>query len=110
MAETGVIEDILTDSKDETDLAKVVDILLNSRHKRRKTILRNRQVSSLTTMDVLAQIYDIPFLKQWVDNYTEWRTSGDGGQGRKDIVDITKFSIERQNRMQDRVLDAMQRS
>jgi hypothetical protein len=76
---------------EESDFSKVVDTLLNDKYKRRKTILNNSQVGKITTIDVLAQIYNIDFFRRWVNNFAEWRTSGDGGKGRQDIVDISKF-------------------
>lgn len=87
-------DDLQPDSynvQEQTDFSKVVDLLLNDRYKRRKTILQTFQVAPLTTIDVMSIIYDIPFLKMWVRHFAEWRTSGDGGKGRKDIVDISKF-------------------
>ena len=91
MPDSSVIDDIQQEGDEVSDFSKVVDILLNDDYKRRKTILNNRQVTALTTIDVLAQLYDVKFLQQWVNFYAEWRTSGDGGKGRKDIVDISKF-------------------
>lgn len=109
MKDTAVLDDIKTDEKTESDLNKVVKILLDDNYKRRKTILSNRQVSPITVLDVLAQIYEVEFLKVFCDNYSEWRTSGDGGKGRQDIVEITKYSIERENQRQRDILEAMGR-
>lgn len=99
---TAIIDDIRKEGKEKSDFSQVVETLLNDKYKRRKTILNdNRQVTKLTTIDVIAQIYDIGFLKQWVNNYAEWRTSGDKGKGRQDIVDISKAhydEIREQNR------------
>lgn len=81
--------------------------MLNNRYKRRKTILSNQQVSVLTTLDVISQLYDIPFLKEWVDYYAEWRTSGDGGKGREDIVEISKYHYAQQEQQQQQLIDAL---
>ena len=89
--ESSVLDDIFYERQEVSDFSKVTELLMNNRFKRRKTILSNRQVAKLTTIDVLSQIYDIQFLKHWVNYYAEWRTSGDKGKGRKDIVDISKF-------------------
>lgn len=92
--ESGVISDIMFSAgQNDTDFSKVSQLLLNEDYKRRKTILENFQVAPITTISVIAQIYDIPFLKQWVDEFSEWRTSGDGGKGRQDIVDISKAAV-----------------
>ena len=73
-----------------SDLSKVVETLTDETHKRRKTILRGREIPLLSTMDVVSQLWDIKFLKYWVDYYAEWKTSGDGGRGRNDIVEVAK--------------------
>lgn len=90
--ETAIEDDIQKDTTAEkSDYKEALDLLFNDKFKRRKTILNNEQVHLITTMDVIAQIYDIPFLKSWIDWYGEWRTSGDGGIGRSDIVEISKY-------------------
>jgi len=85
------------------------EVLMDNRFKRRKTILTNRQVTILTTLDVLAQLYDIPFLKKWVDCFAEWRTSGDKGRGRSDITDIFKFSSLHQTEKAKELLSLIRR-
>jgi hypothetical protein len=107
---TAIEDDISHESRDAvSDLSNVVDILLNDSYKRRKTILDNRQVTKLTIIDVLSQLYDIEFLKEFVSYYSQWRTSGDKGKGRQDIVDITKFSIEREDQKMKEVIDSLGR-
>lgn len=85
-------DDIIRETDRESDHAKVVETLLNDKYRRRKTILKNRQVVPLTFMDVISQVYEVIILQQWVVYFGEYRTSGDGGKGRKDIVDISKFA------------------
>ena len=87
-----------------SDFSKVVDILLNDNYKRRKTILNNRQVGKITTIDILSQIYDITFLKNWVNNFAEWRTSGDNGKGRQDIVEISKHQYAEMKEQREELL------
>ena len=89
-----------------SDLSKVTEILLNEKWKRRKTILKIRIISALTTLETIANIWNVEFLKNWIPTYTEYLTSGDG-RGRQDIVDITKFSIENESKRQDRIVDMM---
>jgi len=98
--ESAVLDDVIqADRKEASDFSKVVKTLLDENYYRRKTILTNSQVPSVNTIDVIAQIYDIKFLKIWINGFAEWRTSGDGGKGRQDIVDISKFHYQE---MQDR--------
>lgn len=91
---------------DKSELSKVVDTLLNEKWKRRKTRLRPRQTSALTTLDTLAQVYDIPFLQAWVDGYTEYLTS-EGGAGRQEIVDITKYTLDKEVSRQQAILEGL---
>ena len=103
--QSSVLDDIVqADGSEQSDFSKVVDILLNDNYKRRKTILNNSQVAKITTIDVISQIYDVQFLREWVHNFAEWRTSGDNGKGRQDIVEISKFHY---NQMQDDRRDLM---
>jgi len=105
----AVVNDLIPVNSDKkSDLSNVVDILLNDDYSKRKTILAKKQIATLTTLDVLGQIYDIQFLKEWVQSYSEWRTSSEG-QGRKDVVDITKFRLEQEDKRQQELLNAMGR-
>jgi hypothetical protein len=98
-------DELIVGEHEKSELAKVVETLLNEKWKRRKTRLRPRLVGALTTLDTLAQIYDIEFLKQWVDGYTEYVTSTDG-KGREEIVDITKYTLDKEvNRQQQLIND-----
>ena len=97
--DTSVLDDIKKEHKDKSDHEKTVETLMNEKYKRRKTNLQERQVSLITTLDVIAQLYDIDFLKNWVDWYTEFKTSV-GGKGRDDIVKISIYKgeqLEKQN-------------
>jgi hypothetical protein len=101
-----VDEEKLFGEPEKSELAKVVDTLLNEKWKRRKTRLRPRLTSALTTLDTLAQIYDIEFLKQWVDGYTEYLTSEDG-KGRSEIVDITKYTLDKEVSRQQQLMEQL---
>lgn len=94
----------VTDTK--SDLSKVTEILLNAKWQRRKTILRDRIISALATLETIAKIWDVEFLNQWIPYYCEYLTSRDG-KGRQDIVDITKFSIDRENQREERMSGLM---
>ena len=104
--QTSVVEDIKhVMGKDDSDYAKVTDLLLNEKFKRRKTVLKTKkEVSLLTALDVISQIYDIPFLKQYIDYRAQWLTSIDA-KGRNDIVDISKFRFEEQNKFNSQILE-----
>ena len=60
-------------------------------------------ISAITTLEVLAQMYDIEFLKNWIDWYCEFLTSS-GGVGRKDIVDMFKFAHTQNEKNQEQLL------
>lgn len=95
----AIIQDTLIEEEESpSDTWKAIELLMNNRFKRRKTILDSlQQVKVITTLDVISQLYDIQFLKLWIRYFGEWRTSNEG-QGRTDIVDIFKFSeMTRQN-------------
>lgn len=90
---TAVEDDILSrQGKTQSDLSEGVHLLLNEKFKRRKTILRQQKIiNGITALEVLAQMYDIEFLKNYIDWYCEFMTSSQG-VGRKDIVDMFKFA------------------
>lgn len=105
----SILDTLQVKKQDEqSDLSKATELLLNEKWRRRKTNIRSRSSSALSTIDTIAQLYDVTFLKQWVDAYTEYVTSVDG-KGRQDIVDITKFSIERQDQRQKELMEVLGR-
>jgi len=101
------MDDITNADNPPSDFSKVVDILLNDNYKRRKTILNNRQVAKITTIDILSQIYEIDFLQSWIENYAEWRTSGDNGKGRNDIVDISKHQYAEMKEQREELMSVL---
>lgn len=101
-------EDIQTQKPSETDLAKVTELLMNGKWFRRKTILNLRVMATITTLDTIAQIYDIAWLKDWLRKYCEYMTSQEG-VGRTQIVDITKFSIDKKAESERAMLEVMGR-
>lgn len=104
----GFDDDLKPLQKDPSDLSKVTELLLNEKFARRKTILHQRLIGSLATLDTLAQIWDITFLRSWIPSYCEYLTSNNG-KGRQDIVDITKFTLDKQSEHDNRILDLMGR-
>jgi len=96
-------DDIIHNNESTSELSKVTEILLNEQWGRRKTNLSKRLISAISTLDTLSQLYDIDFLKTWIPLYCEYLTSIEG-KGRQDIVDITKYRIDKE---QDRYNDIM---
>jgi len=95
--------------KDIPESIQSATVLMDDRFKRRKTILTNKQVTYLTSLDVISQLYDIPFLKKWVDTFAEWRTSGDKGRGRTDVTDIFKFASLHQREKDKELINMIRR-
>jgi transcriptional regulator with XRE-family HTH domain len=90
----------------KSDLLGVVTLLYNEKYKRRKTRLRGRTIPSLTTVDTLAQIYDVEWLQYWIEGYTEFITSLDG-KGRQEVVDIAKYSIDKQDKRDKQLIEML---
>jgi len=107
--EPSVIKDLkLLSGNDKTDLANVVDTLLNDKWNRRKTRLRSRLICKLSTLDTLAQLWEIEFLKTFIEGYTEYMTSLDG-KGRQEIVDITKYTIDKETSARKEMMEVLGR-
>ncbi|MFX0132515.1 MAG: hypothetical protein ACFFDN_02595 [Candidatus Hodarchaeota archaeon] len=111
--ESSVEEDLVQDQilkqeQSKTDLANTCELLLNEKWRRRKTILKGRYIADLTTLENIADLYEIQWLREWIDNFTEYVTSIDG-KGRKDIVDIAKYSIDKADERQRELLDVLGR-
>jgi hypothetical protein len=101
-------QDIKQQAPSETDLAKVCETLLNEKWFRRKTILNLRVMATITTLDTISQIYDIAWLRDWLRKYCEYMTSQEG-VGRQQIVDITKFSIDKKAESEKNMMEMMGR-
>jgi hypothetical protein len=101
-----VENELIVGEPEKSELAKVVDTLLNEKWRRRKTRLRSRAMAALTTLDVLGQVYDIEWLQHWVSNYTEYLTSEDG-KGRAEIVDITKYTLDKEISRQQQLMEGL---
>ena len=104
----SVLDDIKQVDQTQTDLSKVVNILLDDRFHRRKTRLQRNIINAISALDTISQIYDIDFFKQYLPTYTQYMTSLEG-KGRQEIVDITKYSIDRQDKMHNDILSSMRR-
>lgn len=107
---TSVIDELFKENENKrSDFSETVYLLLNDKFKRRKTILSDRQVSLLTSFDVIAQVYDVDFLKLWVDWFAEWKTSGNNGIGRKDIVEISKYNYAEKQKQNSELMELLKR-
>lgn len=107
---TAVISDIISmeGKNSQSDLSKVVDTLLNNSFFRRKTRLDKRIIGKLSALDTIAQIWDIQFLKEWIPSYTEYLTS-ESGKGRQEIVDITKYTIDKETEKHKDMMESLGR-
>jgi len=107
--EEDIRGDVINGQQEEkSELAKVVETLLNDKWGRRKTRIDKYITTPLTTMDTIAQIYDVSFLKTWITGYTEYVTSV-GGKGREEIVDITKYTIDKEAKRDKQMMEMMGR-
>ena len=102
----GFDDDLRNVKEKETDLSKVTEILLNDSYGKRKTILGSRQIAPLTTLYTISKIWGVEFLESWIENYCRYMTSKDG-KGRNDIVDITKFRLDAEEKRESRIIEAM---
>lgn len=92
-SESSIMNDIeKKPTKEIPESIQSAVVLMDDNYKRRKTVLTNKQIAPISTLDTIAQLYDIAWLQKFLDNYAEWRTSGDKGRGRQDVTDIFKFS------------------
>lgn len=92
------IESLLTDGNiaKKTDLVTSLEMLANDQFIEGKSIFNNEQVLGITMMNWAGQVYDIPFLRNFVNTFPKYRISGDNGRGRKEIIEIAK-AIQQQN-------------
>jgi hypothetical protein len=81
----------------KTDLITSLEMLVDDKFLEGKTVLNNRQVTGITMMNWAAQVYDIPFLREFVDKWSRYRISGDNGRGRDEIIKIAQAIQTQQN-------------
>jgi hypothetical protein len=105
----SIIDDLKHIEEDnKSDLSKVVDILLNDSYFRRKTRANRRLINSLTLVDTMSQIWDIEFFKTFIPTFTQYLTSQDG-KARQEIVDITKYTLDKEREFRSDVMQSMGR-
>lgn len=100
---TAIERDIaVTGNRQPSDLILSLNMLLDDKNIKGKTILDNRQVTAITLMNWGGQVYDIPFLNEFVHNWCRYRISGDGGKGRQDLIAIAQaIQLERNKDMEN---------
>lgn len=100
--ETEIEKDIVINAdRQPSDLILSLNMLLDDKNIKGKTILDNRQVTAITLMNWGGQVYDIPFLNEFVHNWCRYRISGDGGKGRQDLIAIAQaIQLERNKDME----------
>lgn len=104
--EDDLKNDIIRGQETKSDLSKATELLFNELWKRRKTIIKQRQLLQISNIDWIGQAFDIEPLKLIYDSLTEHMTSIEG-IGRQQIVDITKFSIERQDQYKKDLMETL---
>lgn len=87
----------------DTDLIKSLEMLISDKFIEGKTVLNNRQVTAISMMNWAGQVYDIPFLREFVATWVKYRISGDSGRGRDDIIKIAQ-AIQLNKEVQDKQL------
>lgn len=75
-------------NKNTSDLLKAFESLSNPENMESNSILTNSQVIALSTINYMAQVYDIQFFKQFIKIFPRYRISGDEGIGRKQLIEI----------------------
>jgi hypothetical protein len=75
-------------TKNTSDLLRAFESLSNPENMESNTILTNSQVIALSTINYMAQVYDIEFFKQFIKIFPRYRISGDDGRGRKELIEI----------------------
>jgi hypothetical protein len=107
---TAIEKDIVIDNvKPPSDLIQSLTMLLDEKNIKGKTILNNRQVTALTLMNWAGQVYDIPFLNDFVKDWTVYRISGDNGKGRNDLIEIAKAIQLQKKEDRDSALELLRR-
>lgn len=110
LQKTSVTKDIqITNEKLPSDLIQSLTMLLDDKNIKGKTILNNRQVTAITLMNWAGQVYDIPFLQEFVYNWCRYRISGDNGKGRSDVIAIAQAIRLERKQERDSALELLRR-
>jgi hypothetical protein len=87
----------------KSDLITSLEILVNDHFLEGKTVYNNKQVTAVTMMNWAGQVYDIPFLNEFVSRWSRYRISGDNGRGRDEIIKIAQ-AIQQANEQEHKKL------
>ena len=90
MSNPSVLDDVNQPFSEESDFSKVVDLMLNPRYRNLKSVIKAGNVHWIAYANMLGQVYDVEFLKGYVEQWLELQVSVKG-RGRDDIVNISKF-------------------
>lgn len=99
----------IVSEKNHSDLMKAFESLSNPENMESNTILTNNQVIALSTINYLAQVYDIEFYKQFIKIFPRYRISGDDGRGRKELIEIANAIRRDKEEEHNRVMDLLGR-
>lgn len=104
----SVIEEELQEVQTQkTEHGETLTHLSGNENLPKKTLLLNsRQAHAFATLWSIAEENDITFLKNWLTNNAEWLVSVKG-EGRKNIVEVSKFKGEQAMNSYNRLIEAM---
>lgn len=105
---TSIMDKLIGGFKqDKTELITSLEMLVDDSFIEGKTVLNNRQVTAITMMNWAGQIYDIPFLNDFVSKWSRYRISGDSGRGRDEIIKIAQAIQQKEAMEHERLKEIM---
>jgi hypothetical protein len=111
---TAIDDDIkeemnIISDRNPSDLMKAFESLSNPNNMESNTILSNKQVIACSTINYLAQVYDIEFFKQFIKVFPRYRISGDDGRGRKELIQIAEAIQRDKENEHNRLMEVLGR-
>jgi len=101
-----IIKDLKTDSDTPlTDHSFTVEKLVNNEDIRKKVVFRNqKQAKAYAILETIAERHNNIFIKRVIAKQLEYNISVEG-KGREDIVKVSIFPKEKENKWIDKVLN-----